>query len=95
MTSQSFANQSSANGLIDQTSSWNFGDITMATITAFPHTITSPPLAFSRVLEAISDEDCVSMLADAVDEHDANHLDDAHLDNVARLIARLAVPIEL
>ncbi|MDB5521399.1 MAG: hypothetical protein JWQ82_996, partial [Tardiphaga sp.] len=41
-------------------------------------------------LEAISDDECVTLLAEAVDEHDAEHLDD-----VARLIARLAVPIEL
>ncbi|MDB5625250.1 MAG: hypothetical protein JWR73_1052 [Tardiphaga sp.] len=53
--------------------------------------IASPPLGFGgRSLEAISDDECVTLLAEAMDEHDAEHLDD-----VARLIARLAVPIEL
>ena len=55
------------------------------------HHMSSPPLAFGgRPLEAISDDECVTLLAEAVDEHDAEHLDE-----VARLIARLAIPIEL
>jgi hypothetical protein len=38
---------------------------------------------------AMSDDDCLARLARAVDDHDAGQLDE-----VARLIARLAVPIE-
>lgn len=40
-------------------------------------------------IPAMSDEECLRRLAQAVEEHDADHLDE-----VARLIARLAVPIE-
>jgi hypothetical protein len=38
---------------------------------------------------AISDDECVRRLARAIEEHDSEHLDE-----VARLIARLAVTIE-
>ena len=38
---------------------------------------------------AMSDDECLMRLAQAVEEHDS-----AHLDEVARLIARLAVTIE-
>jgi len=38
---------------------------------------------------AISDDECLVRLAQAVAEHDSDHLDE-----VARLIGRLAVPIE-
>lgn len=38
---------------------------------------------------AMSDEECLARLARAVRDHDAEQLDE-----VARLIARLAVPIE-
>ena len=38
---------------------------------------------------AISDDECVRRLARAVEEHDSEHLDE-----VARLIGRLAVTIE-
>lgn len=55
------------------------------------HHMPSPSLAFGgRALEAISDDECVALLAEAVDEHDASHLDE-----VVSLIARLAVPIRL
>jgi hypothetical protein len=37
----------------------------------------------------MSDDDCLVRLARAVAEHDSNHLDE-----VARLIGRLVVPIE-
>jgi hypothetical protein len=37
----------------------------------------------------MSDDDCLRRLAEAVEEHDSEHLDE-----VARLIGRLAVPIE-
>ena len=38
---------------------------------------------------ALSDDDCLLRLAQAVEAHDSGHLDE-----VARLIARLAVTIE-
>jgi hypothetical protein len=40
-------------------------------------------------LPSLSDDECLARLARAVEQHDAGHLDE-----VARLIARLAVPIE-
>jgi hypothetical protein len=40
-------------------------------------------------IPAMSDDECLLRLAHAVEEHDAEHLDE-----VARLIARLAVTIE-
>ena len=40
-------------------------------------------------IPAMSDEECLRRLAQAIEEHDAEHLDE-----VARLIARLAVTIE-
>lgn len=41
-------------------------------------------------LPYISDDECVVRLAEAVESHDSDHLDE-----VALLIGRLAVPIEL
>ncbi len=40
-------------------------------------------------IPAMSDDECLIRLAQAVEEHDS-----AHLDEVARLIGRLAVTIE-
>lgn len=40
-------------------------------------------------IPAMSDDECLMRLAQAVEDHDS-----AHLDEVARLIARLAVTIE-
>ena len=40
-------------------------------------------------IPAMSDDECLRRLAQAIEEHDTGHLDD-----VARLIARLAVTIE-
>ena len=40
-------------------------------------------------IPAMSDEECLRRLAQAIEEHDTEHLDE-----VARLIARLAVTIE-
>jgi hypothetical protein len=40
-------------------------------------------------IPAMSDDECLSRLAQAIEEHDTGHLDE-----VARLIARLAVTIE-
>jgi hypothetical protein len=40
-------------------------------------------------MPSLSDDECLLRLAQAVEEHDT-----AHLDEVARLIARLAVTIE-
>jgi hypothetical protein len=41
-------------------------------------------------LPFISDDECVTRLAEAVEAHDSDHLDE-----VALLIGRLAVPIEI
>jgi hypothetical protein len=43
-------------------------------------------------LPDLSDDECVVRLARAIVAHDSAHLD--HLDEVARLIGRLAVTIE-
>jgi hypothetical protein len=40
-------------------------------------------------IPALSDDECLRRLAQAIEAHDTEHLDE-----VARLIARLAVPIE-
>ena len=40
-------------------------------------------------IPALSDDECLLRLAQAIEEHDTEHLDE-----VARLIARLAVTIE-
>lgn len=40
-------------------------------------------------IPALSDDECLVRLARAIDDHDT-----AHLDELARLIARLAVTIE-
>jgi hypothetical protein len=40
-------------------------------------------------IPAMSDDECLLRLAQAIEAHDIEHLDE-----VARLIARLAVPIE-
>jgi hypothetical protein len=40
-------------------------------------------------IPAMSDDECLRRLAQAIEAHDTEHLDE-----VARLIARLAVPIE-
>ncbi|MCX7319595.1 MAG: hypothetical protein NT113_08910 [Hyphomicrobiales bacterium] len=58
------------------------------------HTEHSLPTDFNA-MPFISDDECVSRLAAAVQTHDRNHDDDGHLDEVAMLIGRLAVPIEL
>lgn len=47
-----------------------------------------PSIVPSDVL-SMSDDECLARLARAVDDHDAGQLDE-----VARLIGRLAVPIE-
>jgi len=52
----------------------------------------SPALAPSvdgRIARTVSDDECLSRLANAVAEHD-----DRRLSEVAQLIGRLAVPIE-
>jgi hypothetical protein len=47
-------------------------------------------------IPAMSDDECLFRLAQAIEAHDTEHLDHdtEHLDEVARLIARLAVAIE-
>ena len=51
-----------------------------------PHDITA---ASRSKMAALSDDECLDRLAQAIEGHDADHLDE-----VARLIARLAVTIE-
>lgn len=54
---------------------------------------TSPTLAptmDAHLLNAMSDDECVARLAEAVDRHD-----EAKLDELAALIGRLAVCIEI
>jgi hypothetical protein len=45
-------------------------------------------------IPALSDDECLVRLARAVEDPDTEHMDPEHLEEVARLIARLAVPIE-
>ena len=47
------------------------------------------PAMSDRAIDAMSDDECLLRLAQAVEAHDAEHLDEA-----ARLMARLAVAIE-
>jgi hypothetical protein len=49
----------------------------------------SPPSFVPHGIAAMSDEECLDRLAQAVRQHDSEHLDE-----VARLIARLVVTIE-
>ncbi|MDB5617457.1 hypothetical protein [Tardiphaga sp.] len=49
-----------------------------------------------HTLPPISDDECLLRLAAVVEHHDTDHLPDTdHLDELAGLIGRLAVPIEL
>ena len=49
-----------------------------------------------QALPFISDDECMVRLAAMVEHHDSEHLpDSAHLDELAALIGRIAVPIEL
>lgn len=57
-------------------------------------TLSFHPQNFARstdrqIAPVLSDDECVSLLARAVDDHD-----DRQLNEVAQLIGRLAVPIE-
>jgi hypothetical protein len=45
-------------------------------------------------IPAMSDDECLLRLAQAIETHDTEHQNTEHLDEVARLIARLAVAIE-
>ena len=51
--------------------------------------IRTAPALMPADIPALSDDECLRRLAQAVEEHDTEHLDE-----VARLIARLAVTIE-
>ena len=51
--------------------------------------IRTAPALLPADIPALSDDECLRRLAQAVEEHDTEHLDE-----VARLIARLAVTIE-
>jgi hypothetical protein len=54
------------------------------------------PVTDLHSLPFISDDECVVRLAAVVKHHDSDHLPDSdHLDELAALIGRLAVPIEL
>lgn len=49
-----------------------------------------------HALPFISDDECMLRLAAVVENHDSERLPDSdHLDELAALIGRLAVPIEL
>lgn len=48
------------------------------------------PTLSEQTMRAISDDECITRLADAVHEHD-----DRNLRQVAMLIGRLAVPLEM
>ena len=58
-----------------------------------PTIVTDLPRAVPSIIPgdvpAMSDEECLARLARAIEEHD-----NEHLDEVARLIGRLAVTIE-
>jgi hypothetical protein len=53
------------------------------------HSDRAVPSIVPSDVPAMSDDECLTRLARAVEDHDAGALDE-----VARLIARLAVPIE-
>ncbi|MDB5564500.1 MAG: hypothetical protein JWP84_1066 [Tardiphaga sp.] len=60
------------------------------------HTDCALPVTDLHSLPFISDDECVVRLAAVVKHHDSDHLPDSdHLDELAALIGRLAVPIEL
>lgn len=65
------------------------------------HEVTMPvlhsaPTADHYALPVISDDECLLRLAAVVDHHQTEATpDDDHLDELAGLIGRLAVPIEL
>ena len=64
----------------------NVNDLIRATPSIIPHDIAA---AGRSGMAALSDDECLARLAQAIEGHD-----DDHLDEVARLIARLAVAIE-
>jgi hypothetical protein len=53
------------------------------------HVVRPPPSMILSEIPALSDDECLLRLTRAVAEHDSEHLDE-----VARLIGRLAVTIE-
>jgi hypothetical protein len=59
------------------------------TISSFFRSPALAPSADEQATPAVSDDECLSRLAQAVAEHD-----DRRLNEVAQLIGRLAVPIE-
>jgi hypothetical protein len=62
------------------------------------HTDRALPVTDLHSLPFISDDECVVRLAAVVKHHDSDHVPDSdsdHLDELAALIGRLAVPIEL
>ena len=63
--------------------------LTSGPITAVVHAHVPEDALQSGPLAAMSDDECLARLAQAVEAHDSEHLDE-----VARLIGRLAVTIE-
>jgi hypothetical protein len=63
------------------------GDDSMPAIAAEMHR--AMPSIVPGDIPALSDDECLMRLAQAIDDHDTEHLDE-----VARLIGRLAVTIE-
>lgn len=49
----------------------------------------TPSIVPSNDIPALSDDECLARLARALEDHDSSHLDE-----IARLIGRLAVTIE-
>ena len=58
-------------------------------MSAFQTSLMREATLVPRDIPVLSDDECLQRLAKAVEEHDS-----AHLDEVARLIGRLAVTIE-
>lgn len=58
-------------------------------ISRFPQSPALAPSVDERTPPTVSDDECLARLAHAVSEHD-----ERRLSEVARLIGRLAVPIE-
>lgn len=61
----------------------------MPTAVAHQPAHVSSPSLFPAEIAALSDEQCVHRLAEAVDAHDSEHLNE-----LAQLLSRLAVVIE-
>jgi hypothetical protein len=65
-----------------------------AMLDVLSHILQSVPSIVPTSGSALTDDECLSRLAEAVAEHEARESGARHLEEVARLIARLAVTIE-